>query len=211
MSLEREEQIKATINTYNLTALEYERNAADLHPSELAQVLINNIPIGGSILDLGCADGRDAKIFSERGYNVTGIDLSTKLLEIARVKAPLAQFKQMDMRNLDFSSESFDGIWAVASFLHLPRGDISTVLKKCYEVLKPNGIIYVGVKQGIGEKFEPDLRYNPKALKFYTYFQESELTKAMQEIGFKIFYNQTKDRDEEYLKIKEVRIFGRKK
>jgi ubiquinone/menaquinone biosynthesis C-methylase UbiE len=204
-------KLKKTIQTYDRTVHEYTKNVADLHPKEVSINFLEHIPPGGNILDLGCGSGRDALIFSQGSYQVTGIDLSRGMIEHAKIYAPLATFYQMDMRRLDFKNQSFDGVWAVASLLHLSKRDISTCLSECNRVLKDRGIIYVGVKKGVGEEFKPDLRYDGEAYKFYSYFSEEEITSSIKNAGFDILTANLTDRQQQYLKHSEIRVLGRKK
>lgn len=72
-----------------------------------------------TVLDLGCGTGRHAKILSEKGFKVTGIDLSEELLAVAREKCPRAEFLKMDFRELHFE-KTFDAVifmWTTFSYL----------------------------------------------------------------------------------------------
>lgn len=202
---------EATIATYDRTFEQYSKNVANLHHSEVAGTFLENLSANNSILDLGCGSGRDAKIFSEKGYRVVGVDLSYKMLEVARKEAPLASFIQLDMRELTFNNETFGGVWAVASLLHLPKTDISQCLNECNRVLKKEGIIYISVKVGEGKEFKPDTRYDENAFKFYSYFQSEEMENYIQQAGFKILESKTKDCFKHYLQHNEIRVFGIKK
>jgi ubiquinone/menaquinone biosynthesis C-methylase UbiE len=201
---------EATIATYNRTAEQYARNVAGMHHADIASRFLEFIPPKGNILDLGCGSGRDAKVFSEKGYKVIGIDLSEKLLEIAKKEAPRARFQYMDMRRLEFSNETFSGIWSVASVLHLPKLDVLQCLSECNRVLKSNGAIYIGVKLGIGEEFKPDTRYAEDAFKFYSYFQEGEMENLLQRAKFEILDSTSKETFKEYLQHKEIRVLAKK-
>jgi len=75
----------------------------------------------GYILDIGCGWRKDAKIFSDLGYKVTGIDISENLLAIARKTSPTSQFVKADFRQIPFLEQSFDGLWASASLLHAEK------------------------------------------------------------------------------------------
>ena len=111
-----------TIRAYDLSARDYKTKVRDLHPYDYSEKFCGYIPSGGLILDLGCGSGRDAKIFSEeRGYEVIGVDPSNNMLTIAKENAPNVEFKEMEAESLLFDSGEFDGVWACASLLHLPK------------------------------------------------------------------------------------------
>lgn len=79
---------------------------------------------GKSILDAGCAFGRDSAMFHGEGYKVVGIDMSDELLKKAFALSPDIDFKKMGIRDLKFSDNSFDGIRCHATLLHLTDEDI---------------------------------------------------------------------------------------
>jgi SAM-dependent methyltransferase len=65
---------------------------------------------GGRLLDVACGSGRHAAEFSSLGWDVTGVDLSEELLELARSNAPTAHFLRQDMRHLRVPGAPFDAI-----------------------------------------------------------------------------------------------------
>ncbi|MBT7706517.1 class I SAM-dependent methyltransferase [archaeon] len=201
---------ESTIQTYNHTVDEYTRKVADLHHKKEGLYFLSHLQSGDSILDIGCGSARDALIFANRGYDVTGIDLSEKMLDRARGDCPNAQFQNMDMRQLQFPDSHFDGVWAVASLLHIPKAEIPQCLQESYRVLQDGGIVYLSVKQGEGEEFKPDPRYGPKAAKFYSYFQPEELTGWLNNAGFNLLECKIENWNNDYIKHPEIRIFATK-
>ena len=174
----------STLNSYDSTAEEYSRRTADMHPKEEAEKFLKLLPPNPKIVDLGCGSGRDAKIFSEKNYSVTGIDFSPKMLEIANRDAPKANFLLMDLTTLSFPANSFDGAWANASFLHIPKNSIVDTLNGVYKLLKVGGYFYIKVKEGSGEVIERDERYGVD--KFWSYFQPKEFEALLTNAGFHI-------------------------
>jgi SAM-dependent methyltransferase len=175
--------VKKTIETYEQTA--------DLYNSLYPDVNRDNIDFfidklnGDNILDIGCGSGRDAEYFVSKEFNVIGIDLSDRFIEISTAKVPKAQFVKMDMRNINFPVNSFDGIWSMASLLHIPKIDSQSTIIQLREILKTNGIIYISVKLGEGEKFVKRDRY--KGLeKFFAFYTESEISDLLEKCGFEI-------------------------
>lgn len=65
---------------------------------------------GEKVLDAGCGPGRDSQLLSSKGFEVTGIDLSEEMIELAKEK--VGAFEVMDVRDLDFEDEVFDGVLA---------------------------------------------------------------------------------------------------
>jgi|LakMenE18May11ns_1017448.scaffolds.fasta_scaffold9813002_2 SAM-dependent methyltransferase len=175
--------VQKTIDTYEKTA--------DLYNSLYPDVNKDNIDFfidklnGDNILDIGCGSGRDTEYFVNKGLDVVGIDLSDRFIEISKSKVPNVKFIKMDMRNMDFSLDSFDGIWSMASLLHIPKIEIKDTIIKFREVLKTNGIVYISVKLGVGERFVKKDRY--KGLeKFFAFYTESEISDLLEKCGFEI-------------------------
>lgn len=98
------------------------------------------------ILDFGCGAGRDTKYFLSRGYQVDAVDGSEQLCRIASEYTEI-KVRQMLFQELD-EKEKYDGIWACASILHLPKKQLREVLKNMYAALKSKGWIYTSFKYG---------------------------------------------------------------
>ena len=99
-----------------------------------------------SILDLGCGSG-DATVYMHQNYHgvkAMGIDLSEGMLEEARKKN--AQVKKMDIEDLKFAPEYFDGIWSMCSLVHLEKEKMLDVLRSLHEILKSDGRLFVCLK-----------------------------------------------------------------
>lgn len=202
--------IKKTIETYNKTADEYVKNVKGLVPMNELEKFVKYIP-HGSILDIGCGSGVSAKNLKEKGLDVTGIDLSEKLLEASRLESPGSNFYKMDMRNLDFKNKSFDGIWQMASLLHLEKKDVPLSLNENYRVLKPEGILYLSVKGGSGEGIEFDKRYGGLP-KHYTYFEKDEINSMLKDANFEVLENYSLNYNDSYrIDHPWMNIFARKK
>lgn len=139
---------------------------------------------GGFILDLGCGHGRDCKYFEDNGFNVMGIDLSRKMLKVARSVCEYTQLIHTDIRNINQLNCKFDGIWACASLYHLKKKDFIKLIDDIYNILNENGVLFIAIKQGIGEKiiYKEDL----KVSKFYSLYSEEEILDILKNAGFNV-------------------------
>jgi len=191
-----EDYNKITIETYNETAKEYAEKVKGLTPTIEFEKFVNYVS-SGKILDIGCGSGVCVRNLQERGFQVYKIDLAEELLKISEKESPNSKFYKMDMRKLNFENNYFDGIWHVASLLHLEKRDIPIALSEANRVLKFNGIIYVSVKKGEGGGLEKDERYNNK-LKYYAYYQPSEIEKLLINANFEILENYHVTYDDSY-------------
>ncbi len=104
---------------------------------------VNLLPLHGHVLDAGCGAGEPvAKYLVEHEFQVTGIDVSPKILEIAKKQVPGATFLEGDMTRLTFPDQFFDGVVSLYAIWHISRQNHCLVLKNFYRVLKPNGILF---------------------------------------------------------------------
>lgn len=180
-----DDHVANTIQVYNTIAREYTKKNANFAPVKELEHFVSSLPDGGTILDAGCGPGRDCKYFTTRGFSVTGVDLSDELLKIAHEEAPSATLLKQDLRDLHFPEESFDGIWSCTSLLHLERSDVPKVLASLYKFLKPNGLLFVSVKEGSGTADVSEER-SSNMPRHYTYFSIPELKNLLEQAGFTV-------------------------
>jgi ubiquinone/menaquinone biosynthesis C-methylase UbiE len=176
-----------TIEWYDDNAKHYadvNSRIADLDQIEEFSKLI---PKHGTVLDAGCAAGRDCQLFVEKGFVVIGVDVSKGLLEIARRNVPEANFIYANFLNLPFEDEAFNGVWAHQSLLHLEtQDDVKVALGEFWRVLKPNGTLLVLVKAQTGKTKTAIVSDSfSKHDRFFQYFTVNEINSLLSEAGFK--------------------------
>ena len=199
-----------TISSYDQTVNQYIQKVDDLHPLKESEKFITYLGNQKAILDIGCGPGRDAKIFSEKGLVVTGIDLSRNMIEAAIRRVKDASFKVMDMQKLEFEDRSFDGAWASACFLHIPKQDIASCLQEVHRVLKDQAVFYLSVKEGEGETLKADERYGGVE-KFWSFFQQTEIQTELSQAGFEVIESYIQEQHNSYATNPWIHIFCRKK
>ena len=180
-----DDHIAKTIATYNALAKDYAEKSGRYSPVRERDMFLSKLFTHAKILDAGCGPGRDSQYFSSKKLDVTGIDLSSEFIALAKQFAPKVTFSLMDLRNITFLDGSFDGIWACASLLHLKRDEVSEVLASFHRILKPGGVLFVSVKEGKGEKLVHGgiLRNKPR---FFTYYQPNVLRALLTDADFAV-------------------------
>ena len=133
----------------------------------------------GKIIEIGCGGGRDAKDYLLGKYDYAGTDVSEPLLKEARKLNPGAEFKNQSVYELNFPENTFDGFWASAVLLHIPKNRISEVLRKIRKVVKNNGIGFITVKDGQGEKEDEEGR-------LFSYYTKQEFDTILRETNFEV-------------------------
>lgn len=150
-----------TINYYESNADTFADTTIDVVFTDIQDRFLSYMPEAGFILDFGCGSGRDTKYFLDKGYTVDAIDGSEKLCEIASKNTGI-NVRQMMFSDLNEDGK-YDGIWACASILHLPKEELKIVLGKMIKATKIGGYIYTSFKYGTfegyrGERFFTDFK-----------------------------------------------------
>ena len=102
-------------------------------------VLLDSLDEGASVLDLGCGSGIPTTRRLARKFQVTGVDISEKQVQRAKKNVPHAEFIHSDMAALDFPADTFDGVCAFYSIIHLPRAEQVTLINAIFAWLRPGG------------------------------------------------------------------------
>jgi len=164
-----------TIKSYDKHAVEFSEKFKALLELERRKEFpdfLAAIP-GKRVLDLGCGSGDHAAYFMEEGCDVTCVDLSEKMIDICKERGLDAEV--MDIENLRFDDDSFDGVWAVTSLLHVPKDKFTDVVSKLHRILAPGGILFVAVKDGDGEGMIND-KNHPETKRFFSFWKKEELS-----------------------------------
>ena len=137
----------------------------------------------GLVCDIGCGPGQIARYLHDQGADAMGIDLSPKMIEQARRLSPGQRFEQADMRALPFTNGELAGITAFYSIIHIPRPDVTRVLKEFRRVLQPNGWLLLAFHLGDEVLHQDEFFESPVSLDF-TFFQLPEMRGYLEAAGF---------------------------
>jgi ubiquinone/menaquinone biosynthesis C-methylase UbiE len=144
------------------------------------------LPKNARILDVGCGAGVPvARFLVESGFQVVGIDFSEKMLELARKNVAKATFIQKDMTELDFVDNSFDGLTAFYSIIHVPREKHSRLFQSFHRILKPEGIILACL--GSDEWEATDQYYGTDM--FWSQYSPEKSLQLLTDAGFEPIYD----------------------
>lgn len=175
---------------YNRFADTYENNRGLFDVSNVFEEFYSSLNAErGELLDLGCGAGEPfAKWFIERGWNVTGVDFSSKMLELARRHVPQMTAICADMGEVEFSINTFDAIIAVYSLFHVPRARHSDLFQKWAGWLRPGGKVlftYAAREYTGQEIFDGEKEFMGEQL-FYSHDSETVLAEKLQQSGLTI-------------------------
>jgi ubiquinone/menaquinone biosynthesis C-methylase UbiE len=166
-----------------------EKNAHKLYEPDVTRFL-EALP-GNRILDLGCGPGQFSYLFAEKGYHVTGIDYSSQMITQAQNFKEIENkpdFKVGDMRKLPeyFEENSFDGVWASASLLHIKKQDIDSVLEGISFIAKPKASIFISLKSGSGTHLVTEDVYAKNKEREFTLWEKDAFAQVVEKNGLKI-------------------------
>lgn len=152
------EQKYNTLEYYNKNAKIYCEQTLVGNLSENYERFLSRLPQKAYILDFGCGSGRDSKYFKDNGYKVKAIDGSLELCKLAS-KYINQEVICMNFDELD-EQDTYDGIWACSSILHVEEEKLDNILIKMIKAVKANGIIYASFKIGEGHEIKEGKYYN---------------------------------------------------
>jgi ubiquinone/menaquinone biosynthesis C-methylase UbiE len=167
-----------TSDYYEVHSDEYFRLTSKIRLAQLWNILYKHVPLGSSILDLGCGSGRDVAHFIHKKYKALGIDYSYNLLTLAKHKfdIPVIQAK---ITELPFREHSYDAAWAIASLLHFSKKDIGEALTEIRRVLRQKAILISSIKEGKGENSDSLGRY-------FSYYSSEEWKSILSSFGYQV-------------------------
>ncbi|MEO8593064.1 MAG: class I SAM-dependent methyltransferase [Candidatus Solibacter sp.] len=143
---------------YDEHAADFVEHTLTVDMTRLYEPFLEHIPMGGRILDAGCGSGRDTRAFLAQGYEVVAMDASAKMVEAAAALTgqPVLHTRFQEIEWI----EDFDGIWACASLLHVPRAEIGDVWRRLIRALKPSAVGFMSFKKGKGESLRNGRFFN---------------------------------------------------
>ncbi|MCT4552883.1 MAG: class I SAM-dependent methyltransferase [Alphaproteobacteria bacterium] len=197
------------ISTYNSIATDYEKAFSE--PSLYISDFLKFLSPGDKILDLGCGPGHNSIYLSSLGFEVVGVDLSDKMLELARNKNSKATFIKKDLSNLDFEENSFDHVIAAYSICYLPKDEVLSCLKNLSGIMKTSGIAFIKLQEGasseitVPEPFDEKLTIDLNVISF------DEIKDLLSKSNFSIIktYLDKKEVDENFSELNELCIIVR--
>jgi cyclopropane fatty-acyl-phospholipid synthase-like methyltransferase len=170
-------------DAYNKCAEDYSSTRDLFKNKKYLDMLTGYLKPKSKILDIGCGAGKpiDEYLVSKK-YKVTGIDISEKQIELAKINVPQAIFSVKDMSVLNFSKNSFDAVISFYAIFHIPREGHLGLFKKILEILKPSG--YFLATLGF-DNWEGSEEFHGVTMHWSQYSKDKNL-KLIKEAGFEI-------------------------
>jgi SAM-dependent methyltransferase len=138
-------RITANKNVFDEMGIFWAEIADQRQTERQVEFLRNILQSKGLVLDLACGTGRHLIALGKEGYGVVGLDISLKLLRIAKSRWPEAQVVQGDMQFLPFKPQAFAAAVSMDQSLgYLPseQDDIKS-LSEVHGALGKDGVLIV--------------------------------------------------------------------
>ena len=183
----RKEIIK---KAYNVAAEEYANQCFfELYDKPLDRkfydLFFERVINKGKVIEIGCGPGEVSNYLKMKGLNITGIDISDKMIEIARQLNPFIDFQVGDVFNLNYRDSSIYGIVAPYLIVNFTQKDIKPAFNEINRVLIRKGQFLISFHSGNEELEIEDFFVKGNKIP-YTYFNSDIVKNTLTETGFKI-------------------------
>lgn len=136
--------LKKTENDYNRIAHKFSNTRRNI--TDDFKDLKKYLNTDDRILDLGCGDGRLLEVIGNEKVSYVGADVSGNIIKIAGQKHPKSKFIKINGLKLPFENDSFDTVFALAVFHHIPGFTMrAKFIKEIKRVLKKDGKVILTV------------------------------------------------------------------
>jgi SAM-dependent methyltransferase len=137
----------------------------------------------GPSVELGCGPGHITRYLHERGIDISGIDLSAKMVKKARKLNPGISFSRGDMRNLSVEDNHWAAIVALYSLIHIPPAELVATLLEFHRTLEPGGALLIAFHIGNQKEHLDEWWGQEVDLDFY-YYRTLDMVIYLQQAGF---------------------------
>jgi SAM-dependent methyltransferase len=174
---------------YDRFAATYEQNRGLFDMTDILDDFCRHLDGPGKLLDLGCGAGEPfAKTFVDCRWDVTGVDFSNHMLELARRFVPGMKTIHADMCAVQFDAGQFDAITAIYSMFHVPRTAHAKLFDSCHRWLRPGGyfLFTYATRSWTGaDRFDGYKEFMGERL-YYSHERPDELWHTLSDVGFDI-------------------------
>jgi SAM-dependent methyltransferase len=151
--------------------------------------ILQRVPEGSDVLELGCGAGVDAIELAE-GRRYTGVDLSEAVISLARGRVPSGTFVHGDLASVAFPQASFDAVVSLYVFGHVPANEHVATFRRVYEWLRPGGLFCASVPSGAHDGMQEDFIGVPM---YFAAIGRDATKSALRELEFDLETSEVKE------------------
>ena len=160
---------------------EHEKKPKD---GEILRRFLQEIGTRRPVWDFGCGPGQTANYLNNLGLEISGLDLSGKILEQARTIHPEIYFQKGNILALEFEDDSISGVVAFYAIVHFTREQVRLAFREIFRVLQPGGIFLFTFHVGEGSIHLDEFLGREIDLDFM-FFSTDFISNCLKENGFK--------------------------
>jgi ubiquinone/menaquinone biosynthesis C-methylase UbiE len=175
-------------NLYDTVAKEYAETFSGEHAKkpqdqEMLRRFSREIQDRRPVWDLGCGPGQTTQYLKNLGLEISGLDLSEKILEQARRLHPEIHFRKGNILGLEFENNSIAGIVAFYAIVHFTKEQVGIAFREVFRVLQPNGIFLFTYHVG-AETIHLDEFLDKKVYIDFMFFTNDFIVSCLKDSGF---------------------------
>lgn len=163
---------------YQNNAQSYFDSTSQIDSTSILTPLAKALPLGASVLDVGCGSGRDLRWLASQGFNPTGLERSPSLATMAQEFSGCPVLEG-DFFTFDFASISVDALILIGALVHVEQHLFAEVLHRVSVALKDGGLIYLSLKEGTGKHVNDDGR-------IFTLWSQEQLETIFRKLDFRV-------------------------
>ena len=179
---------RVTVASYDEWAGPYARATEQMpdHVRAAVDRLVERLPEGARVLEIGSGSGRDAKALEAGGLSVRRTDITPGFVQTIRADGYPADW--IDPLHDELADperpQPYDAVYASASLLHVRREDFPTVVQRLAAVTAPGGVLQLSLKEGDGAKFST--HGEVRAPRHFTFWREDQLREVLTATGWDV-------------------------
>ena len=168
-----EQDLNKVENLYDTVTKEYAETFSGEHEKkpkdqEILKRFSQEIGEKRPVWDFGCGPGQTTKYLKNLGTEISGLDLSEKIIEQARTIHPEIHFRKGNILKLEFENNSIAGAVAFYAIVHFTEEQVKIACREVFRVLQPGGIFlftyHIGeetihVEEFLGKKTDIDFMF----------------------------------------------------
>lgn len=191
------DRIKETIETYSVSAQAYQDKFMDMDLyNDTYDTFCHLITKSNAkIFEIATGPGNVIKyILCKRpDFKVSGIDLSSNMVDLAKQNNPEADFTVMDCRDIHVIDTKFDGILCAFCLPYLSKEESRKLISDASLLLEPDGMLYISTMEGDYNKSGYETTSFSGGNRVYVYYHQANfITACLTELGFEIIDLQRK-------------------
>lgn len=173
---------------YNKAAENYASKRVQFKNNKYLEKLNELLPPHSRILDIGCGAGKPVdSFFVSKGHTVTGIDISEKMIELAKQNVPQAEYKVEDMTELKDGEYNVNAVVSFYAIFHTPRKTHQELLHKINSFLTATGYLLITMGSSEWEGKEADFH---EAEMFWSHFDSRKNRELVEKAGFEVLVDE---------------------